>query len=80
MMALMSLQRLWILDRQDFLVIVCHHDYVGTRSQALLGAGCSLGIRALGAALGVANPAIYGGRLTHIIKRQGRHGEYEAHR
>jgi hypothetical protein len=66
-MAFMSLECVLVVNCQDFVVAVGDDDRGGTTLDAFLGAGGCAGVGALGSALGVADPAIYGLGLAHVI-------------
>jgi hypothetical protein len=61
------LQRILVVNRQDLVIAVSDHDSGGAAFDAFLGAGCGTGIGTFGPALGIADPAIYGLGLAHVV-------------
>jgi len=66
-MAFMSLKGVAVFDGQDFVIAVGDHNRTGAGFEAFLGASSGGGIGALGAAFGIADPAIYGLGFAHVI-------------
>ncbi len=69
-MALVSLQGILVVDGKHFLVAIGDDDHLLASSHAFLGAGLSTGVRALGAALGIAHPSVDGCALAHVVESQ----------
>jgi hypothetical protein len=69
MMADMILQRVLIVDGQNLLVAISDDYHLLARLDALLCASRAGIASHLGAALGIGDVALNGGRLAHIIER-----------